>query len=554
MNNLRGKDLCHPQGFMRHRKAPTNSVTHPGLMELKNGVVWVGCPDPGCRTEVAIKKCQEHEYHVQNVFNKEFPNLVPKVYEGVRCTGGEFYMYSEFAAKGSLKKNKSSPRVDEYVYKTLLALKKIHDKHPNFRHNDLHIDNVLIRSDGTPLIYDFELANWYGNPVFDEIYKKDYGIFTGNHPMYDFHFFINSVSADLPKRFRDRALTVFPPEYLTGNSPVVKNFRMRSDVKHPNLPTMDQVIRAFSVSNGKMIVLIGSPVKKKVTLPNNSPPPLAKKKKAPGLLTFTNATTTTKKTTKVTPPRPTKKTGVVKFTRANKERVAMMKAQFIRNGMNNVQAELQAIRNIEVLKRAGLLTPSPSPRKSPVVVLRKSPAKRGGGGGKAGPSRRPIPVIVFTETPRRRPRIDSKLCTSYKKDELLNVMRRLGHRVTNDMTLRELCAKLKAPVVSKKAYIRPTNAVIVNVRKVTYPRYLRKNLFNLGKKVGAGVYYKNKKADIVAKLYSKLNKNVKSVLEVSNKSTVTARQVAEKLAKNHGWKNDRHVERLRLLKIYKNNM
>lgn len=551
MNNLKGKNLCHPQGFMRHRKAPTNSVTHPGLMELKDGVVWVGCPDPECRKEVAIKKCREHEYHVQNVFNKEFPNLVPKVYEGVHCTGGEFYMYSEFAAKGSLKKNKSSPRVDEYVYRTLLALKKIHDKHPNFRHNDLHIDNVLIRSDGTPLIYDFELANWYGNPVFDEIYKKDYGIFTGNHSMYDFHFFINSVSADLPKRFRDRALTVFPPEYLTGNSPVVKNFRLRSDVKHPNLPTMDQVIRAFSVSNGKMIVLTGSPVKKKVILPNNSPPP-AKKKKTPGLLTFTNATT--KKTTKVVvtpPPRPTKKTGVVKFTRANKERVAIRKADLLRlrqNGLNNVQAELQAIRNIEALKRAGLLTPSPSPspRKSPLA--RKSPAKGKGG---AGPSR-PIPVVVFTETPRRRPRIDSKLCTSYKKDELLNVMRRLGHRVTKDMTLKELCAKLKAPpvVVAKKAYIRPTNTVIVNVRKVTYPKYLRQNLFNLGKKVGAGVHYKNKKGEIVAKLYAKLNKNAKSVLGVSNKSTVTARQVAETLAKNYGWKNDRHVERLRLLKTF----
>jgi hypothetical protein len=129
-------------------------------------------------------------------------------------------------------------------------------------------------------------------------------------------------------------------------------------------------------------------------------------------------------------------------------------------------------------------------------------------------------------------------------------MRRLGHRVDKRMSIKELCGKIKAPAAS--AYVRPISATVINVRKVTYPKYLRKNLFNLGKKVGAGVHYKNKKGDIIDKLYSKLNKNAKSVLGVSNKSTVTTRQIAEKLAKNYNWGNDRVVERLRLLKVYKN--
>jgi hypothetical protein len=279
---------------------------------------------------------------------------------------------------------------------------------------------------------------------------------------------------------------------------------------------MDQVIKAFSVSEvNKMRTKV---------------------------LTFTGK----EKKTAVRRSPPTKKTGV-KFSRANKERVAVRKIQLLNKGMNNVEAELKAIKNIEKLKMAGLLTPSPSPKKmSPpkAVVVPRVIAK-----AVAGPSR-PAPVLLFTETPRRRPRIDKKLCTSYKKDELMNVMRRLGHRVDKHMTLKEMCLKLKAPPMV--SYVRPSNNAILNARKKTYPTHLRKNLYQLGKITVAGVLSKNKKADIVKKLYSKLNKNILNVLKKSNKSTVTQRQIAEKLAKNYGWKNDRHIERLRILTTYKN--
>lgn len=528
MNNLKGKNLCNPHAFMRHKKNPTNSVTHPGIMALKQGVVWVGCPDSECKKTVAIKKCREHEYTVQDQLSKHF-DFIPKVFDSVKCFDG-FYMYYEYMPDGSLKKTKKN--IDVLVYRVLLELKKIHNKFPSFRHNDLHVDNVLIKGK-EPFIFDFELANWHGNPIFDNVYKKDYGIFSGNNPMYDFHFFINSCAADLPKRFKDKALSVFPKEYITGNSSVVKNFRLRYDVNHKNLPTMDQVIQAFYVPNVNM-----ARTKKFATVKGKGGIGLARSVK---VMTFTG---NEKKTVpRVSPP---KKSGV-KFSRTNKEKVALRKIELVRRGMNNVQAELKAIKNIEILKRAGLLTPSPSP------VRRKSPPKRSPVRVtipvvKAGPSR-PAPVLIFTETPRRRPRINSKLCTSYKKDDLLNVMRRLGHRVTKDMSIKELCGKLKAPV--NAVYKRPATSPILNVRKKTYPKFLRKNLYQLGRVVGAGVMSKNKKNEIVKKLYSKLNKNINSVLGVSNKKTVTARQIAEKLAKNYGWKNDRSVERLRILQRYK---
>lgn len=533
-NLLKGKNLCDPGKFMRHRRLPTNSVTHPGIMALKPDVVWVGCPDtPECKKTVAIKKCDEHEYTVQKNMKKAFPSIVPDVFEGVKCFDG-FYMYSEFIEGGTLKQHKSDTNIDKLVHKVFIELKDIHEKFPSFRHNDLHVDNVLIKGN-TPLIYDFGFANWHGNPMFDAGLKRDYGIYAGNHPMYDFHFFINSISADLPKRFKDKALSVFPKEYIGENSSVVKNWRLRSDVKHPNLPIMDQVIRAFSSVTSKMIFLGNTPAKK-----TKSPPPKVRKGT---VLTFTNKKN--KKTAVNGVGAPKKST--VKLSLANKRKVSNRKAELIRGGMNNVQAELQAIRNIELLKTTGLLTPpSPSVRKSPakmMAMLRRA----------APPRTSPRPNLTYTTTPQRRLRIGKKLCTSYKKDELLAIARKFGHRVDKKMSVKEICKKftVAAPPPTKK-YMRPTGSVIVNVRKVTYPKYLKKNLYMLAKNVGIKTLTKNKKDEIVNKLYKKLNMNINSVLSTSNRRKVTARQVAEKLAKNYKWKNDRHVERVRLLKIYAN--
>ena len=219
-------------------------------------------------------------------------------------------------------------------------------------------------------------------------------------------------------------------------------------------------------------------------------------------------------------------------------------------GMNEIHAELQAIKNIEILKKSGLLTPSPSP--VAFVARKRSPARvRVVAAAAAGPSR-PVPVLTYTNTPRYRPRINKKLCSSYKKDELMTVMKRLGHRVNKTMTVKEMCKKLVKPRPIATVYKRPLNAPILNVRKVTYPKILKKNLVALSKTVGIPVKTKNKKGEVTNKIYAKLNKNIASALGVMNKRTVTARQIAEKLAKNYGWKNNRHVERVRLLKIYSN--
>lgn len=519
MNNLEGKNLCNPHDFMRHRRS--NGSIHPGIMVLKKNVVWMGCPNKRCKNEVAIKKCDEHEYHVQRALKKDFPKMIPSVYAGTRCVDG-FYMYSEYIKNGTVKKQSKNPKLGAILHKVFVNLKIIHQKYPSFRHNDLHTDNVLVDGE-TPLLYDFGYANWHGNPIFDSKLKTDYGIFPGNNPMYDFHFFANSIYSDLPQVFKNKVLSVFPVDYLGESSSVIKNGRLRCDVSHTRLPTMDQVINAFAP-------------------------------KKTGLLTFTGAPKRPIATTKKNKMSPR-----VKFSLRNKERVRNRKAELLRNmitnnmepevkGIKNIQAEVRAIKNVEKLKVAGLLTPSPSPV-APKPRVRRSPVVAAARAAAAGPSR-PVPVVVFTNTPRARPRINKKLCSSYKKEELLSILKRLGHRVNKSMTLKEMCSKLSKPKVVTSVYKRPTSSPFVNVRKVTYPKLLKKNLAGLAKGIGIKVLSKNKKGEIVNKLYARLNKNTSGVLMKFNKSTVTARQIAEALAKNYGWKNNRHVERVRLLKIY----
>jgi hypothetical protein len=120
------------------------------------------------------------------------------------------------------------------------------------------------------------------------------------------------------------------------------------------------------------------------------------------------------------------------------------------------------------------------------------------------------------------------------------------------MSIKDMCSKLVAPKKLNAVYKRPIENPLVNVRKVAYPKLLKKNLIGLAKGIGIKVLSKNKKGEIVNKIYNRMNKNTTAALMKFNRKTVTARQIAKTLAKNYGWKNNRHVERLRLLKVYGN--
>lgn len=98
------------------------------------------------------------------------------------------------------------------IIQVLTVLQKIAQKDPSFRHNDLHCGNILIDDDAnTPpvndtgvriYLTDFGLARDSQIPcttfegpnrdeAFSETLKDDYGIYVGNHKMYDAVYFLS---------------------------------------------------------------------------------------------------------------------------------------------------------------------------------------------------------------------------------------------------------------------------------------------------------------------------------------------------------------------------
>lgn len=370
------------------------------------------------------------------------------------------------------------------------------------------------------------------------------------------------------------------------------------------------------------------------------PDPIAKARRAAAAAAL-EATGPSKKTS-VAPTIPSKPGP--KFTLADMRRVSNRKANLIRAERNrlgnipnlneklanyNVEAEMKAIRNIEALKMAGLLTPTPSPK--PIGRPRATKVA----------SRNNSTPLNVSQSPGGRIRIGRKLCSSYKKDDLIAALRKLGIRADSKMTIKELCELARpnrkpspkpvrvipsprpvraaqspkskpnkrtikmintepdcmttrksdllemarargipgalsrmtvkelccalkkaqghvSPMVvavketAPSLYVRgPNSNMILNVTKnVTYGKYTKPNLTKLVKLVGIKGYSKNKKDQLITRLYEKLAKNMANYLTKVNRSTVTQRQIAEALAKNYGWKNNRHVERSKIFELF----
>jgi serine/threonine protein kinase len=110
------------------------------------------------------------------------------------------------------------------ILQVLSVLKKIHAKDPSFRHNDLHLGNILV--DNSPsankperinnfvippigvrvVLTDFGMAvdSVTKNPYHTSSYRKNYGIYAGSDYMYDSVLFLNeiySLTRKHPSRF-----------------------------------------------------------------------------------------------------------------------------------------------------------------------------------------------------------------------------------------------------------------------------------------------------------------------------------------------------------------
>jgi hypothetical protein len=107
-----------------------------------------------------------------------------------------------------------------YYFQILVTLMTLQKKIPSFKHNDMHLGNVILdlnfKTTGSikyntfyvpniglrALINDYGFANMSGLPnpkVVSKQYAGDFGIAPDSHKMYDAHFFLNALYIELVK-------------------------------------------------------------------------------------------------------------------------------------------------------------------------------------------------------------------------------------------------------------------------------------------------------------------------------------------------------------------
>ena len=289
-----------------------------GLAFLGKGVqgrIYIGCMDKECKKMVAIKVAEDglkHEYKVMMKIYQLTPH-VPTPFIFSNCLKKQF-LYTEYANGGDLlsaltRYPMTQDQLRTIVFQVLYSLYALHKEFPDFRHNDLHLKNVLLdlnflktgrtmykfklhtgsandfRVPNTglrALIADFGWSNMKGDQLKD-VMSKDYaksdGIAPDNHFMYDAHLFLSSlyreVRTETHPAFKSFIKNNFPSEYLSKVSSKVFNFRMRYGVDHSKLPTFEKLLSEMYFKPFRSLPLntnanITNRVPRKLTVSNNT--------------------------------------------------------------------------------------------------------------------------------------------------------------------------------------------------------------------------------------------------------------------------------------------
>ena len=309
---------------------------HQGIAKLGKGVegiAFIGCLDTKCSRMVVIKVARtglKHEYAILNKIYRLTPH-VPAPYLMIRCKDREM-LYEEYANGGDVtvffdkyKDVLTAQHLKVIVFQVLWSLYTIQKASPSFRHNDLHLGNVLLNfRDGGPrgtryktdadrfevpnlgfsaMLNDFGYAHMGGVPnpkVNNAQCKLSHGICAQNDKMYDAHFFLNSMYIEIQRlrkpftksleTFIERA--VGSKSYLGNTSNKIKDARLRFGMNHTGLMTLPDLLgspyfaefrmtRPVAVNLRNVLGPRKSPPKKKTPSPPKKKTPSPPKKKTP---------------------------------------------------------------------------------------------------------------------------------------------------------------------------------------------------------------------------------------------------------------------------------
>jgi len=199
-------------------------------------------------------------------------------------------MFSEYISYGPLAeylyKLINSKRVTvndqllrSIIFQVLNMFRKIRKVYPGFRHNDLHLDNILVKP-GKP--YPIMVMNDFGfsilnknsrNPlVTSGNFRPNWGIGINTGPEYDIHQFLCKLRAwclyvrdKTPDKLRNTILFLnskVPPGYREDFDKYTSHGRLKYLKKFPGLPTLNQMLASKYFMGNRRLTPTATPTKK----------------------------------------------------------------------------------------------------------------------------------------------------------------------------------------------------------------------------------------------------------------------------------------------------
>ena len=212
----------------------------------------------------------------------------------------QFVLFMERADGGSIRDwiranqgRLTDADILKIIHKVLATLDRILTAHPEFRHNDLHLDNVLMNK-GEPKIADFgwsRLKKTGTNPAVNTALANGtatkYGIGPDTSARYDMHLFLNELRRCITKLGKFPKTRAFlekyiPVGYREFSDTYTTDGRLKYGVQLPGLPTIKKILEDKAMGG------VGSPVRAKSASPPR-PGPAPKAKSVSPRKNYTNA-------------------------------------------------------------------------------------------------------------------------------------------------------------------------------------------------------------------------------------------------------------------------
>ena len=228
------------------------------------------------------------EFEIQQEIFKACPEGVVEVYKHEKCLNfvapsainmenvqnparydksKQSIIFMEYCSGGSLSKwldsrAQTDASLHRIITSVLKTLNKIKIKFPEFRHNDLHLENVFVTSRGF-LIGDFgwsRLKKHGTNPAVNTANKSGtagaWGIGPNTDARYDHHCFLNNLRVWVSRKGSFPAVLSFldeavPAGYRGASDTHVKEWRLKYDDPCPGLPTVEELLKNKFITGKK---------------------------------------------------------------------------------------------------------------------------------------------------------------------------------------------------------------------------------------------------------------------------------------------------------------